>query len=72
MRGNSEHFLTKRPFGLVGLIAGRIRILLRDAWRALLPNPVEQFIPPLPNGVRLHPDGETLEVVFPQEETPTL
>ena len=71
MRGNRDHFLNKRPFGLVGLIAGRIRRLLRDAWRALLPHPVEQFDPPLPNGVRLHPDGEALEVVFPREETST-
>jgi len=69
VRENRNHFLTQRRFGLAGLITGRIRRLSRDAWRALLPNPVEQFDIPLPIGVRLHPDGETLEVECSREET---
>jgi len=71
MRGNRDHFLRKQPFGLAGLIAGRLRRLSRDAWRALSPGPVPPFDPPLPNGVRLLPDGETLEVEVPGEETAT-
>lgn len=68
MRGNPDHFINSHPNGLVGLVSGRIRRLLSDAWQTLLRTSVAQPDPPLPDGVRVQPDGETLEVVFHRQE----